>query len=60
MKDYTLKDIPQDIHTLWKTVATLTGLSMRDYFFKILKQEAPKDLQKIKSNFGSGKEDQDV
>ena len=44
MGDYTLRDIPKDIHTSWKTTASLMQMSMREYCFRVLRNQISEDL----------------
>ena len=46
MTDYTLRDIPIDIHRAWKAASAMKSISMRDYCFVALKQKIHKDIQK--------------
>lgn len=46
MTDYTLRDIPKDIHRAWKAASAMKSISMRDYCFVALKTKINKDLRK--------------
>uniref|UniRef100_A0A6M3LVI5 Uncharacterized protein n=1 Tax=viral metagenome TaxID=1070528 RepID=A0A6M3LVI5_9ZZZZ len=46
MPDYTLRDIPSDLHRAWKASSAMSGMSMRDYAFVSLQMKIAKDLKK--------------
>ena len=42
--DYTIRGIPADLHNSWKTVASLFGLTMKEYVFRALRNQIKQDL----------------
>lgn len=46
MHDYTLRDMPGDLHRAWKISAALRDISMKDYCFVALRIAISQDLRK--------------
>ena len=44
MGDYTIRDVPDDLHRLWKTAASLFNISMREYVFRALRNQVKQDI----------------
>jgi len=45
MGDYTLRDIPTDLHRAWKTAAAIKGIPMKQYAFIALKKMVSETLK---------------
>lgn len=43
--DYTIREIPTDLHNAWKSVAGLMGLTMKEYVFRALRNQLNIDLK---------------
>ena len=51
--DYTLRDIPLDLHRAWKTSAALKGETMKDFCYRALQNQVRKDIEREVSKNGS-------
>jgi hypothetical protein len=56
MPDYTLREIPSDLHKAWKSSAALRGWSMKDYCYVALQRQIKADL--IRKDESEGKSDE--
>ena len=45
MPEYVLRQIPEDLHRAWKSVAALKGLRMREYAIHALKKQIEADMK---------------
>ena len=54
MANYTLRDVPNDLHRAWKSAAALKGHSMKDYCYIALQMRIVKDLvqKEVKNESG--------
>lgn len=58
MADYTLREIPNDLHRAWKSSAALRGWSMKDYCYVALQRQIEADIMKKEpKNDRSGSQD---
>jgi len=60
MADYTLREIPGDLHKAWKSSAALKGWSMRDYIFAALQRQIQADLTKKEAKKDGAESKHDV
>ena len=44
MHDYTLRNVPEDIHRAWKISAMMKSVTMREYVILALRIQVSKDL----------------
>ena len=44
MGDYTLRDIPSDLHRAWKSAAALKGWTMKDYCYVAIQRQVVIDV----------------
>jgi len=56
MSDYTLRNIPGDLHRAWKAASAMKDITMLDYCFIALRAMIKQDLQK---QAGSQKKEQE-
>ena len=56
MPDYTLREIPSDLHRAWKSAAALRGWSMKDYCYVALQRQIVVDVEKKEMKDGESEQ----